>query len=144
MLKELLLSVQELLDHNIYHIDLGIKPECIKNTNVFLSLFPKVKPEIIDIDGKSAVYTEQKNSKYYEKSLKSYKNLMTYLLFDIDAEVLEDLDYEYERENLIKKNVPREYVDSILNYEEVIDIPELNTFLDFFDKPKVKSISKRK
>ena len=63
IVKKILEEVQELLDHNIYHIDLCQHPTSeSRNTNVLLTSF--LDPQIIDIDGHSAIYSAIKNEKY--------------------------------------------------------------------------------
>ena len=57
ILKDLLEKVRELIEHNIYHIDLAQRPtKEFPNTNVLLKL--PLDPQIIDLDGHSSIYTE--------------------------------------------------------------------------------------
>ena len=90
--RNILEKVKELLDANIYHIDLAQCPtvDC-KNTNVLLT--KSLKPEIIDIDGKSAIYTESFSKNYYRQSLYSLNVLIIELLSRLNLhENLEDLN----------------------------------------------------
>lgn len=131
VLKKLVVAVKELLDNNIYHIDLGLKPETqFREANVLISLSLNPIPAIIDIDGKSAIYTESFNQNYYQMSLRSLKDLIVGLLFDIEAESLDDLDIDFLEDELLKMGVEVKYIRPILDPEFYFEIPEINDFLD--------------
>lgn len=131
VLKELLLAVKELLENYIYHIDLSLKPEKnYKEANVLLTLNPFPRPAIIDIDGKSAIYTESKVIQYQQQSLLSLKALITEILFGIDIEKIDDLDYGHLENNLESLGIKISYIESILNPDIILDTSELNEFLE--------------
>lgn len=141
VLKKLVVAVKELLDNYIYHIDLGLKPETnFREANVLISLSLNPEPAIIDIDGKSAVYTESYNEIYYKRSLKSLKDLIVGILFEIEGEKLEEPDFDFLEEQLKKMGIEIKYVLPILNADAYFDIPELNEFLD--DIKRLKKIGK--
>lgn len=131
VLKELLLAVEELVNNYVYHIDLGFQPKTnYKKANVLISCTPSLHPNIIDIDGKSAIYTENYNEYYYYKSLATYKNLVMQILFDIDIINITKLDFDYLKINLLNQNIPSKYMDSLLLMDKKMDIPELKEFLN--------------
>ena len=85
VLKELLVSIEELLDNFIYPRDLALQPYTdYRTSNVLLSFSRKLTPNIIDIDGRSVIYTDDYNEDFYYTALNSYKNLVMQILFDID------------------------------------------------------------
>lgn len=131
VLKELLLAVEELLKNYIYHIDLSLKPERnYKEANVLISLGLNPHPAIIDIDGKSAIYTETENKYYYYKSLLSFKALIMGILFEIDIDNLEELDYDYLENKLKQLGINPYFIEPIIDPSVNLDITELNEFLD--------------
>lgn len=144
VLRELLISEEELLDNYIYHVDLSLKTDQqYKKANVLLSCYPFLYPNIIDIDGKSAVYTESYNSTYYQKSLRTYKNLVTEILFDIDSEKIDDADYEYLNDKLSNLGIKEKFILPILDVESFMDINCIHEFLDDMDKIYEKGKQKR-
>lgn len=63
IIKKILEEVKELTSHHIYHIDLCQHPTLeSKNTNILLT--PFLEPQIIDIDGHSAIYSATANEDY--------------------------------------------------------------------------------
>lgn len=147
VLKELLLAVWELLDNYVYHIDLGFQSKNdLKKANVLISCKPNLQPNIIDIDGKSAIYTEEYNEYYYYKSLGTYKNLMLQILFDIDIIDIEDIDFDYLKYCLHNKGIPDGYIDSLLILDKKMDVYEIMDFLNDMEiisrRNKVKTKSK--
>ena len=57
ILKKILLKIEELIDNNIYHVDICQKPTFeSKNTNILFRW--NFNPEIVDLEGKSTIYTE--------------------------------------------------------------------------------------
>lgn len=118
VLKELLQSEEELLDNYIYHIDLGLQPRTnYKTANVLLSCFG-LHPNIIDIDGKSAIYTEGYNENLYYQSLGSYKTLVAQILFDIDLLKLEEEDLEFKKE-FLQQQYPNQDIETIISHTDV-------------------------
>lgn len=91
ILKKLLVMVKELLEHNIYPVDLAQIPTVeYPYTNVLFS-WP-FEPKIIDLDGESTVYTEYFSQKYYDKAVINYNQLCIEILTHIDSEkMLEEI-----------------------------------------------------
>ena len=89
-------KVKELVDNNIYPIDLAQKGKeklfDKSRCNVFLS--HKNEPIIIDLDGKSALYTENYNRRYEEMT----SNSLITLLFEIITR--EDIQEDLEEEDI--------------------------------------------
>lgn len=137
-LKELLLSIKELVDNNIYHIDLGFRAnDYQKNDNVLISI-GKPMPHIIDIDGKSAIYTEMPNLKYYKKTLNSYKGILLGIFFRVNTDNMLDEDLFYLETKLKENQIPLEMLHILLNDYKLLDFYELNRFLD-----DIKEIQKK-
>lgn len=117
ILRNLLLSVKELCDNNIYHQDLVTKEiDGKSHSNVLVSL--RGKPQIIDLDGKSTLYTTKKNEYYEYNSYVSLSALIMEILFYIDSS--EDLDfYDMERviNNIVKYGVDRELSEKLVSLE---------------------------
>ena len=85
ILKKLLIKVQELVEHNIYHIDLAQRPNKLSlNTNILLQ-FPN-NPQIIDLDGHSAIYTEFFSKEALKKTEASFAMLLMEILTNMDLE----------------------------------------------------------
>lgn len=140
VLQELLLSVEELLENNIYHIDLGLQAHTnYKKANVLISRSPNPHPNIIDIDGKSAIYTETFNQQAYQQSLRTYKNLMVQILFDIDPAKLDNLDYFYFTDRLAQQEIDPTTAGILLDAEQSMPISDLGEFLQDQQKIKKKS-----
>lgn len=138
--KELILAVEELINNNIYHIDLSLKPETnFREANVLISIKRKPKPAIIDVDGKSAIYTESPNNQYKIRTLTTLKDLIVNILFDINYEKMEEIDYNYIEKKLLSIGIEMKYISQVLDIDNVLDIHELNTFLD--DIKLIKKIS---
>ncbi len=108
--RKLIVKVEELLEHNIYPIDLCQKGKDKlfdrRYCNVFLD--SKNEPIIIDLDGKSALYTETDNILYEKKSCTS----LSFLIFELITR--EDIQEDYEAEDY----------DSIRAYLCEIGLPE--------------------
>jgi len=131
VLKELLIKIQELLDNNIYLVTLAQKnlifPLLKNDSNILLSY--RLEPLIIDLDGISAIYTEEYKETYYKETLVSLSKLIFEILLG------QDLPWEYLDENqdeflsLCEKfgldcHLAKEYYDA--NY---LDIETLNKVL---------------
>lgn len=138
ILKKLLRNVEELLNANIYHVDLANKKvDKLSHSNVLLSL--SLEPQIIDIDGRSAIYTEKpeesldenekkhlisRNQHLYNTSLASFSAL---LLDFIYGEDLVENNYEnylgimllYDR--LEKQGLPRELAEVLVDGPVTLD-----------------------
>lgn len=131
VLKELLLAVEELITNFIYPIDLCLKPtESIQDSNVLISFGPNPKPAIIDLDGKSAIYTETYNEEYFYKALTSFKTLVTEILLNIDIEKLEEIDFEFLTKQFLELGLNLKCIEALLNTDLKLSIPEINEVLD--------------
>ena len=132
--KDLLIKVQELLDNNIYPVDL-----CNKNktkifnkndNNVLLDL--KNKPIIIDLEGRSTLYTDYNNPSLKSKS---YYSLTLLILEILTKEILtipleeEAIDEVYSIlynfglsdeliYNILNDDVSRDDIDQIMEIAE--------------------------
>ena len=129
------MDIEELLKNNIYHIDLCNSP-FIKNStynnkkrtyniesghsHVLVNPIT-LSTHLIDLDGKSTVYTEKSSLSFTRKSLDSLANLITEFLFNI-----ENVD-EYELDeliNILEKNGATSYIIDVLihkNYDNIND-----------------------
>ena len=134
ILKDVLISVKELTDNYIYPIDLDNSPyttkaiynkEMVGHSHVYVKLIP-LKTAIIDLDGKSTVYTDFESDYHIQLTYSSFKRLMDEILFDIDYD-LEYEDYELKNEYL-NKGVPEYLIDNLVygtpNYEDLFFLLE--------------------
>ena len=132
----LLNKVQELIDNNIYPVDLcqkGINNLYDKNyANVLLNY--KNEPILIDLDGKSALYSEVPNELYNKHTCTTLSNLIFEILTREDIqEDYNDEDYDAIRQYLTKAGLTDELVERFLENEmsmedisESIDLMERN------------------
>ncbi len=95
ILSNLLVKIQELLDYNIYLVTLAQKNELLpllkKDANILLNY--NLEPLIIDLDGISAIYTEEVSQSHYRATLGSLSKLIFEILIG------QDLSYEFLDEN---------------------------------------------
>lgn len=123
-------SVQELLDHYIYHIDLSNSPyaktyynndgiiEKVGHSHVLVQPLTG-KTNIIDLDGKSTVYMEHKSQKYEEQCLFNLCVLIVEFLFGIDND-----EYEEEMnldEELYRLGIKDEFIEPLSQYSLTIE-----------------------
>ena len=115
ILSNLLKKVKELTDNNIYHCDLAnYKVDEYTHSNVLINPFT-LNTEIIDVDGKSTVYSKQYNQSLCNTTYLNYNLLLIKYLFDIDY----DKDIQHDDVDLIIE----ELMDvSKLDYDTVYDI----------------------
>jgi hypothetical protein len=117
IIKQLLSAVKELCDNNIYPQDLATKEIDGKpHTNILIKL--NGKPEIIDLDGKSTIYSRERNESLEYSTYVSLTALISEILYDIDTK--EDRDYvdtEYEINKLTNYGMPYDLAESMLRYE---------------------------
>lgn len=145
VLKELLVSIEELLDNFIYPRDLALQPYTdYRTSNVLLSFSRKLTPNIIDIDGRSAIYTDDYNEDFYYTALNSYKNLVMQILFDIDIMKLNVIDLEYFSDLLNKKGINSKYLEYMLSIERRTDIDEFDYFFEDISKLDIKAKKKKR
>ncbi len=134
ILKELLNKERELIEHNIYHIDLAQRPTNeLPNTNVLFQ-FPNV-PQIIDLDGHSAIYTEFFSDKALKRTEDSFAMLVMEILTQMNLETyLDNMDISglfspVELENILIEDIWRasknlldpEMIRSFLHHELSLD-----------------------
>lgn len=135
IMREILLSVKELMDNYIYHIDLSNSPyskklftnnqgvqESVGHSHVLVDPFT-LKPNIIDLDGKSTVYTERYNPEYEAQSMYNVSILLIEFLLGLDSDDYDfDLDeYEVLANELEYMGIRQEYIDHLSKYELTID-----------------------
>lgn len=116
ILLSILESIEELLDCNIYHLDIANYSDDRRlstHSNILVSLFGK--PQLIDIDGKSAFYLERENSVLLSKCLRGLNILILKFYYDIDVydEMLEE-DFWMAEQSLQKQKVTDEGIHDLL------------------------------
>jgi len=117
--RQVLERTKELLKNNIYRIDLGGKP--INKSNVLLNYFPYFAPEIIDNDGRSAVYTEKYVKELYNISIQSLNSIIIEILCYRTLEPLTELDKVQAELDLEEIQVPSIYMESLINQTASLD-----------------------
>jgi len=125
--EKILLRVKELLKNNIYHVDLCQKPtEESNNTNILLKW--NLVPEIIDLEGKSAIYTERE-SQALRKKVELGLNVLFFELLslnDIEEELL-DINEEMGKYLLQQNGFSKEIIQAF--YKETLEIKTLEKHL---------------
>lgn len=132
----LLKQVDELLKNYIYHVDLDNSPfstsiyinedgmmEKVGHSHVLVEL-PSLKPHIIDLEGKSTIYTEQESKKLEAQCLYNLCRLTTEFLCRIDLDDYEDLDEV--KDILALTGVLQEFIDPLIDGKASIE--ELTDF----------------
>lgn len=139
IMKKILRNLQELLKENIYHIDLANKKvSSDSHSNILVSF--NLEPQIIDVDGRSAIYTENPSNELTEEAKKqletrnqnllatTYASLSALILDflydeDIVNESLEtDLDILILQKRLLEKGLPETLSEYLINGEATLDI----------------------
>ncbi len=133
---EVIKSVRELLENNIYPRDLGNSPYAKDATvtkedgtidyrghsHVLVNPFTG-KINIIDLDGNSAVYTDSYSEECEKRVFFGLCQLLIEFFLDIDATDM--LDKDYERDTLAyyleNARVKREYIEALSYYNLNID-----------------------
>ncbi len=136
IMKKVLYNVKELMDNYIYHIDLDNSPytkdnyfvndegkiENVGHSHVLINPIT-LKPQLIDLDGKSTVYTDAYSKNLENQSMASFNRLMIEFLLGIDLDEYkneEDLTYI-----LSQIGIDVEYIDLLatnsMNYEQAED-----------------------
>ena len=134
-MKEVLISVKELLDNYIYHVDLSNSPyskklfinnegvtEHLGHSHVLVNPFT-LKPNIIDLDGKSTVYMEHYSSDYEELCMYNLSVLLIEFLLGLNTD---DYDFEFNEfeklaSDLSDMGIEKEFIDDLSKYELKID-----------------------
>ena len=135
IMKEVLISVKELLDNYIYHVDLSNSPyskklfinnegvtEHLGHSHVLVNPFT-LKPNIIDLDGKSTVYMEHYSSDYEELCMYNLSVLLIEFLLGLNTD---DYDFEFNEfeklaSDLSDMGIEKEFIDDLSKYELKID-----------------------
>lgn len=138
IMKKVLSNVKELMDNYIYHIDLDNSPYTTKAIRKENGEFKHVghshilvnpitlKPEIIDLDGKSTVYADAHSDKFERESLMSLNKLVIEFLLGIDLDEYENCDeLSY---TLSQIGIDIEYIDLLTNYS--MNYEQLDKFID--------------
>lgn len=144
ILLDVLESVKELTDHFIYPKDLENSPFTSKETykektvghsHVLVNPIT-FETHIIDLDGKSTIYTNFKSTKYESKSYTSFKKLMDEFLFgrNLDEEELEYQEIESIYHNF---DVPEEYIHKLIN--DTMNYEDLYSLLSYYAKERVRN-----
>ena len=127
--KRLIDQVKELLDNNIYPVDLcqkGDKRISDKSiANVLLDL--RNNPIIIDLEGKSTLYTDKHNETYERTACYNLATVILELLTreDIQEDFIEEnieMITNYLRNAGMNEELVEKYIDSCLNIEDVYTI----------------------
>lgn len=136
ILKEVIESVEELLENHIYHVDLANSPnaqslrlnnrgeiENVGHSHVLVNPF-NLKTHIIDLDGKSTIYTERKREDYERKSMYGLCILILEFLLNIDfKEYEENIDGIFNL--LAEKEIYNKFIEPLgyceLNIEQSKD-----------------------
>ena len=132
ILKNLLAKIKELLNNNIYPIDLYNKQNSnLPHNNIVINF--SLNSQIVDLDGKSVAYTEKFNPEFYKKSLFELSTLLLEFLFDHELAdyYLEFAQYpEYYHKYFYERfNIPQKYIDNLLSNN--IDLDVIEDFVDY-------------
>lgn len=133
IIKNALENIQELLDNNVYHVDLNNSP-FVKNgvmidgklnfeyghSHILVDPITK-KANIIDLDGKSTIYTERENEELYNKCLSGLCVLLTEFLYKVNPENKEVDEIIYE---LTSNGLNYDFADRLANgnFENINEI----------------------
>lgn len=131
----------ELLRNNVYHIDLSNSPYVKKSvilpnetlistghSHILVNPF-NLDCQLIDLEGKSTIYTEKKNDLFTRQSFSDLTILTLEFLLKLDWEDFEYLPNELEFE-LSKKGIPEILRDKLINQEMIYeDFTELTRIL---------------
>lgn len=109
-------SVEELLSCNIYHLDIANYADDRRmstHSNILVSVLGK--PQLIDIDGKSAFYLEKENSILAFKCLRGLTVLILKYYYDIDVyDEMLDEDFWMAEQSLQQQNASDEVIHDLL------------------------------
>lgn len=139
IMKKVLFNVKELMDNYIYHLDLDNSPftkdnyfvndegksEVVGHSHVIINPVT-LKPQLIDLDGKSTVYTDSYSKKLEQQSLASFNRLMIEFMLGIDLDEYKDeADLAYILERI---GVDIEYIDMLVSNN--MSYEDINKFID--------------
>lgn len=124
-------AVKELLDNNVYHVDLSNSPltdtryfqgtELNKShghSHVLLNPFT-MKINIIDLDGKSAIYTDYVNEALEESSINDLTYLIVEFLYGLDRS-----EYDFDLTNGGNYTLAQELIERGIDYDKAYDFAD--------------------
>lgn len=131
----------ELLKNNVYHVDLSNSPYAKKtvilpnqtittsgHSHILVNPF-NLDCHLIDLEGKSTIYTENKNELFTYQSLRDLTILTLEFLLKLDWDELGNYPDELEDE-LLKKEISENLRDKLINQEmNLEDFKELTRVL---------------
>ena len=120
-------KIKELLKNNIYQIDLYNKQDLIGcHSNIIVN--PLLDAQIIDLDGKSTIYTATFDKAHYQTTLLGFSLLMLEFVYDEDLRDCFEEFYTYQDYYIDffheRKKIPKEYIENILSENISVDILE--------------------
>lgn len=147
IMKNIILKLKELYSNNVYHVDLANSPfsqsfyidefnqqHCMAgHSHILIHHF---QPYLIDLDGKSTIYTECFNEKYYKIMIEQINILLVEFLLKLQIDnILDDINgIELLENELNKYNIPNNYIDSLSDLS--LDLDHMNEFLDNISSKK--------
>jgi len=121
-------AVKELLDNNIYHIDISNSPltetsyvqgtkqnKSHGHSHVLLNPFT-MKVNIIDLDGKSAIYTDYINKALEGDSITDLTYLIVEFLYGLDRS-----EYDFDLRNGGNYTLAQELIERGIDYDKAYD-----------------------
>ncbi len=127
---EVLLDIEELLQNNIYPVDLANSPYAntigFEKGHSHILVNPiNLHTHIIDLDGKSTIYTEKRNEEHYTHTLNTLNILFLEFFYHLSYD-----DYETEDEllsNLEELKIPSTYQKDLVN--GTLSIPKIKELI---------------
>ena len=130
IMKKLILKIEELINNYIYTIDIDSSPfgKCIYqdlngnlkyvgHSNILINPL-NFNPSIIDLDGKSTIYTDTYNEYYYKQTILKLNILLLEFLFGINLDDFYNSDADLSNniiESLNKYNIDNYFIDGLSN-----------------------------
>lgn len=130
IMKKLILKIEELINNYIYTIDIDSSPfgKCIYydlngnlkhvgHSNILINPL-NLNPSIIDLDGKSTIYTDAYNDYYYKQTILKLNILLLEFLFGINLDSFYSGETDLSNsiiESLNKYNINNYFIDGLSN-----------------------------
>lgn len=143
IIEDVIISVKELLDNYIYHIDLANSPyslachinergkiENVGHSHVLVNPFT-LKTNIIDLDGKSTIYTESSKEIYERKTMYGLCVLIIEFLLNVDLKEYEE-DFDLLIKHLNNKKIPKQFIESLCYCD--LDIKQAENFIKVLNR----------
>lgn len=137
IIKNVIADVSELIDNFVYPIDVDNNPQ-VGHSNIFVNPITK-KTKIIDLDGLSTVYSQNRNLEYEYKSLQSLSNLiLEFMIPTINiSEIYDNGAINIEPSEMLtyllkEAGVEDFYVEKFVSRQITID--DLNDFIENYHK----------